>query len=358
MNYFSSDELAFADAAQKTNVTAEKAEKSQLERRYKRGYDTRHLPREIRLALRDAEASDLWGRIREAVLTVASIPGIAIASTALILTIFNSTIQSSMQIGLAVFAYLVACTFIARQLRGLEIMVHDASHLTWIRKNRKLNNRLADIFVGAPVLSSVSAYWKSHAIHHGHYGSHEDPCRQRFAEMGLGEIDLSTNWKITKAVVRWLPSYNAAYYREIGSHSMIQWFTFITWHAGVIVTPAAATLVLLLGFSLQTGIALAIFGWVLFWVLPAMVFLPVIRSIAESEEHDYDAGGTEFETTFTNDGWLHQLLIHPKNDAYHVIHHLFPNIPESQHRRIHKMLMEHDEKYRNALRRGKILEGA
>lgn len=356
MNYISSDSHALEDVAPKVNQAATEKENSKPERRYRRGYDTQHLSAEIRDILKDAEECRPFARIREAVLTVASIPAIAFMTVASILTLWSTQIGQTVQVGLSILAYLMACIFIARQLRGLEIMVHDASHLTWVRSRPKLNHFLADIFVGAPVLSSLKSYWKSHRIHHGQYGSHKDPCRQRFANMGVSDIDLSTRWKIVRAVIAWLPGYNAAYYREIGSQSVIQWVIFITWHSCVLVLPLATVLTLGMGFDLKVGIALAVFGWVVFWVLPAMVFLPVIRSIAETEEHDYEAGDTEFETTFTNDGWLHKLLIHPKNDAYHVIHHLFPNIPEAEHHWVHDLLMEHDDKYQNALRRGKLLQ--
>ncbi len=357
MNNLSSISHDTSDVAQLHEDNTEHRTASEPEkRRYKRGYDTRHLSQEVRKTLKEAEATQLFARLREATLTVASIPAIAVVTVSLALTVFSWAIAPGLKLALSALVYGLACVAIARQLRGLEIMVHDASHLTWIRSQPRLNNILADLFVGAPVLSSVTAYWKSHRVHHGQYGTHQDPCRQRFAAMGLGDIDLSTHWKITRAVIAWLPGYNAAYYKEIGSQSLLQWGIFISWHVCVLVIPATTILTFGLGFDLKVGMALAIFGWVLFWVLPAMVFLPVIRSIAESEEHDYEAGGTEFETTFTNDGWLHQLLIHPKNDAYHVIHHLFPNIPESQHRRIHKLLMEHDVIYQNALRRGKLLQ--
>lgn len=356
MNFFSSKSQATEGAAD-TSIPSKAVDRgAEPERRYKRGYDTQHLDAELRKILKDAEACHPFARIREATLTVASIPAIAFLTVISVLTVFNLSMAPSLQIGISIFAYFLASIVIARQLRGLEIMVHDASHLTWVRSRPKLNHFLADLFVGAPVLSSVKAYWKSHRIHHGQYGSHQDPCRQRFASMGVNDIDLSTHWKIARAVIAWLPGYNAAYYREIGSQSIAQWAIFITWHSCVLVLPLATFLILGMGFTLKVGIALAIFGWVLFWVLPAMVFLPVIRSIAETEEHDYEAGGTEFETTFTNDGWLHRLLIHPKNDAYHVIHHLFPNIPEAEHHWVHDLLMKHDVKYQNALRRQKLLQ--
>lgn len=355
MNFVSSHHRVENDAEQSIKPVPEKGTASKPERRYKRGYDTQHLSAEVRATLKDAENCKPWARIREATLTVASIPVMAALTVASILSLFTLNVALPVQVGASILAYLLACVVIARQLRGLEIMVHDASHLTWVRSKPKLNHFLADLFVGAPVLSSVKEYWKSHRIHHGQYGSHKDPCLQRFTDMGVNDIDLSTHWKIARAVVAWLPSYNAAYYREIGSQSAYQWSLFIAWHFCVLVAPLATLLTLGMGFELQVGMALALFGWVIFWVLPAMVFLPVIRSIAETEEHDYEAGDTEFETTFTNDGWLHRLLIHPKNDAYHVIHHLFPNIPEAEHHWVHALLMEHDEKYSNALRRGKLL---
>lgn len=57
------------------------------------------------------------------------------------------------------------------------------------------SDALANVLVAAPVLSWLSAYWKSHRIHRVHYGGDEDPCRRRFAAMGIGHIDLSIRMK-------------------------------------------------------------------------------------------------------------------------------------------------------------------
>lgn len=83
--------------------------------------------------------------------------------------------------------------------------------------------------------------------------------------------------------------------------------------------------------------------------------LPVLRSIAEAEEHDYTLGDTEFETTFTNRGVLHRWLIHPWNDEFHQIHHQFPSIAQREHRKVHVLLMSLDEAYRRSLHRTGIL---
>ena len=90
MNYLSSEELVHAEAAQKNILPAEIAEKSQPERRYKRGYDTQHLSADVRQILKDAEACHPFARMREALLTVASIPAIGFATVLAVLSIFNS----------------------------------------------------------------------------------------------------------------------------------------------------------------------------------------------------------------------------------------------------------------------------
>lgn len=325
-------------------------------RRYKRGYNTNHLSEEIRAELKAKEQSHPLASITEAVLTVLTIPATGSLALWAIWEVHSRLVSQSAQIAVSVLIYLVASVIIARQQRGLELMVHDASHLTWWRSRPEWNNRLSNLLVAYPVMSSIKNYWKSHRIHHGAYGGHDDPCRQRFADMGLAHLDLSTKAKIAKAVLRWLPSYNVAYYREIGSVSSSIWAAWAVWHVSVLILPAALLSHLLLGTGFGESIMMGFGAWIAFWAVPSLVVLPVLRSIAESEEHDYSAGDTEFETTYTNDGFMHHLLFHPKNDAYHLIHHLFPNIPERQHKRVHKLLMKHDPIYREGLLRKTLLD--
>jgi fatty acid desaturase len=164
--------------------------------------------------------------------------------------------------------------------------------------------------------------------------------------MGLGHVNLSTKWNIFKAVLRWLPRYNSAYYAEIGSKSWRTLLGWATWHTFVLILPTAYFL----------GLAQSFVIWFLFWFAPMFVSLPVLRSIAEAEEHDYERGETELDSTFTNDGWIHHLLWHPWGDAYHQVHHLFPNISQRRHRQVHKLLMIHDPKYQSSPIRKKTLD--
>lgn len=326
------------------------------ERRYKRGYNVNHLPNWLQTVLKDAEKSNLFANMLEALLAVASIPALAALFIYMAYVIGGSTNSQFIATASIIFGYVVFATLIARQQRGLELMVHDASHQAWHSGSAKINNILANLMVAFPVLSSVAAYWKSHRIHHGQFGSHLDPCRQRFAAMGLAHIDLSTKWKIARAVLTWIVPYNVAYYKEIGSLSLGQWGAFALWHLVVFIVPSSVLAYAFMDIGALEATSLSFVGWVVFWMIPTTLFLPVLRSIAESEEHDYEKGDTEFDTTYTNIGWAHQLLIHPKNDAFHLVHHMFPNIPERRHRHVHKLLMKHDPKYQAALQRTAILD--
>lgn len=291
-----------------------------------RGYRSNHLPDHVVMQLKAWEKTSRAGSLFDCAVYLLSI--VLVAAVSVLLW------QYSQVLGAA--AYAAALVVIARQQRAIELMVHDAAHWSWDRDNKILNDRMADVCVGYPMMSTTGAYRKGHFIHHGTFAGEQDPCKRRFASMGLGHIELSTKWAITRAVLRWLPAYNLAYYTEIGSKSWAMLMQWAFWHGAVFLVP----------LSLVFGVGNGALLWALFWLVPMFTSLPVLRSIAEAEEHDYERGDTEFEATFTNDGWIHHLLWHPWNDAYHQIHHLYPNISQRMHHKVHKLLMRHDEKYR------------
>jgi fatty acid desaturase len=327
-------------------------------KRYRRGYHITHLGADIQGKLRAWEKTNLAACIVEALLTIGSIPAIGVTLVGSLWLLHGLGAAGWLLTVIIIAGYPLAATLIARQQRCLELMVHDASHRCWHGNSARLNNLAANLLVAFPMLSHVERYWRSHRVHHGTYGSDEDPCRRRFRTMGAGDIDLSTHWKLIGAVLRRLPRYNMAYYREIGSLSARQWGLFLLWHLLVFVAPLWIGLAAAIPAGAYPALSIALLAWILVWVVPATVFLPVLRSVAEMEEHDYDLAETEFGTTFTNTGWWHKALIHPRNDAYHLLHHMFPKIPERVHHRVHRLLMAHDPQYRSALHRTRVLQGA
>lgn len=334
----------------------EALDKPKRRRTHKRGLGPDDTPAYVRAWLKDKQETSVMRSVVHALATVALILLSATGYCFGVYAIGTSSGSPALISATMVLGYLLTIVIIARQQRAMENMVHDGSHGNWYQASKRVNDGLVDTLVATPVLSSVATYWKFHREHHGAYGGHDDPCRRRFDAMGIYNIDLSTPFKIAVAVVRWLPDYNAEYYREIGSISRGIFAKFAVWHLAVFILPVAVIAFAMLDMSAITALAVGFLAWVAFWMIPFTLTLPVIRSIAEAEEHDYNRGDTEFDTTFTNSGFWHRLLFHPAGDAFHLIHHMYPKIPARVHGEVHKYLMENDPKYRSSLHRSNVLK--
>jgi fatty acid desaturase len=329
------------DAGQRISVQtdgnpAKAGARGSRRRRWSRGYSNAALPQAVHEQLKAFEATSLSASVFDCVVYFASI--VLVAGLTVMAWRFDQM--------LGAVCYVLILLFIARQQRAIELMVHDASHWAWDRNNKIRNDQVADALVAYPVMSTVDAYRKGHFIHHGTYAGEQDPCKRRFAAMGLGHVDLSTKARIAKAVLRWLPAYNLAYYTEIGSKTWGMLLRWAVWHLVIFIAP----------LSFLFGGDMALLYWSMFWLVPMFTSLPVLRSIAEAEEHDYERGETELDSTFTNNGWIHHLLWHPWNDAYHQIHHLYPNISQRLHHKVHRLLMQHDAQYRRSPMRVSTLQ--
>ena len=240
---------------------------------------------------------------------------------------------------LAVAFYPLAGAVIARQQRGLELMVHDGSHRAWYRKNPKVNDFMTNVLAAYPSFSDVGEYRGFHGPHHADYGSVRDPCKRRFESMRSAFAP--------GGLLPTMVSYTTGWYRE-AVRKPAALVRAAAWHLCVFLIP--------LGMAL--GWSTAFIAWGLFWLIPQFAFLPWLRFIAELEEHDYSDGQSESSGTYTNVGWLHTWVVHPLKDGYHLIHHAFPSVPQWKHKALHKLLMQVSPKYRSSRGRTTLLGGS
>jgi fatty acid desaturase len=78
------------------------------------------------------------------------------------------------------------------------------------------------------------------------------------------------------------------------------------------------------------------------WLAGYLVALPVIRFLGEASEHVYSDADTVFDATVSNLGRMQRLVLHPHNDGYHTVHHMWPGVPHHALRRLHELLLAED----------------
>ncbi len=237
---------------------------------------------------------------------------------------------------------LLSLIVVTRQMRALENIVHFGSHNNFCA-DKVFNDRMTNLLAAWPMLQDVMQYREFHSAHHGDFGAHGDPCKERLERIGASGIEINSNGQLIYAILVWMPSYVREFYNEVKSSSR-QLVIFLAWHASV-----------LAGLTAFVSWQFAAYA-TLIWSVSMFLILPFLRSIAEFSEHDYQRGDTVRETTFNNLGLLDHALLHPAGDAWHALHHLHPTVPWWKQGSAHRFLMEKDEAYRQVQHRDHLIQ--
>ncbi|WP_079405211.1 fatty acid desaturase family protein [Streptomyces sp. 3211] len=296
------------------------------ENTYRKGY---RLPPGLREEIAAAHRS------RPALTVICALADSAVALTAAVLCAWLLVSTSPL---CSVPGSILGCVLIARQLRALENLTHEASHYNWSRHRRRMNDVLAWLLAGLPTGGRLSDYRASHLRHHGRFGTSQDPDQRRYAELELESMDRSSAARFAGSVLVRIWHYQVGWLHEVKS-DLATTAGALLWSVALVAGPAA----------LLAGPVAALVAEGL-WVVSAFVVLPVLRLIAEADEHIYSDSGTVFDATISNVGLLHRVLVHPHADGYHTVHHLWPGIPHHALRRVHFTLMVQDPEYARRIR--------
>lgn len=221
----------------------------------------------------------------------------------------------------AVAGYLITLPFVLRAMRGLECLVHDASHLSLSRRHRLLNDVLANLLAAFPTLSTVQRYRASHSLHHEQFNTPADVDKHRHRDHDFHGLKRRPVLELVRGLLVRYRRYLPGWWKAIGSNGLTL-SAFAGWHF-VFVGLLASRL----------GWPPVVAGWVVTWFVPFFFFLPMLRMFGEAGEHDYSIDGGSWEATYTNTRWLHRWLIYPHNDWLHTLHHMYPWIPHCSLRR-------------------------
>lgn len=210
------------------------------------------------------------------------------------------------------FAYPFAVTVIANRQRALGNLIHDASHWN-LNRNKTINDLLASVCLAPALMSNLGIYRSLHFRHHAKLGkSGQDPdllarpasapyawwtvyLRKAFSP---ADIAASIIGHVGRADLGWGHAYIMLWWGAI--------FGFATACAGT----SFAVLFVALWFAARA----TVFHWI-----------TVLREMCD--HFGLESGGIYSFTRDIVSGSMWRWVIHPRNNAYHLTHHLMPSVP-------------------------------
>lgn len=238
----------------------------------------------------------------------------------------------SLQLSVWSVAGMVALAFfIGTRLRGINNIVHECSHSTFAEQ-RQDNVRIGR-FCTALLMKSFRKYRDDHLSHHANNGDYEHDAEFGLIEkFGLHEpLTPRTILRhlVTPLTLRHLPMYTGINLSAEDGRGFVAMRLALLAAIGVflIVNPLAA---------------------LIFAVLPLFYIYPTINFWTDCLDHAGLVGADDELQASRNvlAPTLVRLVFFPRNDSYHLVHHLFPQIPARHLHTVHEELCK-DPSYRS-----------
>ncbi|MEM5386415.1 fatty acid desaturase [Paraburkholderia phymatum] len=216
--------------------------------------------------------------------------------------------------------------WIGNRQRALGNLLHDAAHRN-LARSVSVNDTIARIFIAPALLNSLAVYREFHSRHHGWLGDPKLDPDYIAVQPEPGRAWWQPYRKVLLTPAAWRSSVFG--HLHLPRISVSQKMGIVGWWAAVL---GAVTLVL--GFHS----AALFFGM---WMLARATVFHAITTFRELCDHFGRQPGGIFN--YTRDVSAHSVLrwiIHPRNNGYHLTHHLMPSIPYHRLRNAHRKLSQ------------------
>ncbi|MBD9524228.1 fatty acid desaturase [Ensifer sp. ENS02] len=247
-----------------------------------------------------------------------------------------SVVAFDANIYLGCLAYVAAVLFIGTRYRALSNIIHECTHFAFT-SDRNWNNHIGRL-LSIPMFYSFDAYREVHLSHHRHTGDYEKDLdfkglkRFRFHE----EIDRPTIIRhfLTSITLQHVPEYIG---RTVFKRGEGLFFNALR----ILYVSTFVFLPLTLGF--QSYATWVLIGYI---VVPYATALQMISYWGDALDHGglfhHDDELLQTRNSIVKNPILRALLF-PRNDCFHLVHHLFPHIPACELPRCHAELMKFDK---------------
>lgn len=218
--------------------------------------------------------------------------------------------------------------FIGTRFRGFNNIVHECTHATF--SEVRDDNRIIGSICAALNLASFKDYRDEHLSHHAHLGDYEkDMDLHDIEALGLHEpLTRRTIFRhiMTPLTGRHLPYYLSANMgaRDGRLYQLLKAALLALTVAGLLTEPLTT---------------------LLFVVIPFVFVFTALNYWTDCVDH---AGIVQLSDELDASRnvlapYLVRLLFFPRNDCFHLVHHLFPNVPAQHLEMTHNLLLEDPE---------------
>lgn len=221
---------------------------------------------------------------------------------------------------------LIASLMLTTSLKAFNNIVHECSHNSF-SSNRRFNTFIGTVLCPL-LLTDYASYKREHFSHHHYLGNYDK------------DLDFKARSELMHNVT---PTANSIAKDIISLRFILHYLPRPMPYTG----SALAGVAFYVGGSaifLATGQAACLMSALVEWI----VLFPLLRYVIDLVDHGglYKDGVAEIykSRNFVVKNKLLRGILFPRNDCYHLIHHLYPFLPVHQFGKAHDILMR-DETY-------------
>lgn len=232
--------------------------------------------------------------------------------------------------------YLVTAFFIGSRYRALSNIVHECTHFSFTY-HKDWNNHVGRL-LSIPLFYSFYNYRYVHLSHHRHTGDYDKDLDfknlRRFSFHDKIDRKVIIRHFLTSITLQHVPEYIGRTVFRKGEGAIFN---------AIRIAYVSAMVLLPFAFGLGSIVTWSIIGYV---VIPYATALQIISYWGDALDHGglfhHDDELMQTRNSIVKNPVLRALLF-PRNDCFHLVHHLFPHVPVADLPRCHEELLKVDE---------------